>query len=117
MKQAWELGLEWIENKWNAIYTGSDNINKIELLLNQFRASSRCYGYTQLQGTNFHHPFSDYRIFHLIYKTPGTWKISKGKTRRLSYNVIKDYVDPGPWIWNKSGIEIPMYQNSLRDKK
>jgi asparagine synthetase B (glutamine-hydrolysing) len=117
MKEAWDLGLDWIENKWNSINTGGDNINKVELLLNQFRASSRCYGYTQLQGTDFSHPFADYRLFHKIYKTPGGWKISQGKTRRLSHYVIKDFVDPGPWTWNKSGLEIPVYQRSIREKK
>ena len=85
-------------------------INHIELLQYKYKGSHRCYNSSQFTNQPIINPFSDYRIFHSIFKTPGNWKISNGKTRRLSYNIIRDHVDPGPWNWKKSGVAIPTQQ-------
>jgi hypothetical protein len=114
IEQAWEEVRSWIEKTWNKIDSGGDNINCSEILLNRLKTSRLLYGYTQLKGINFLHPLADYRLYHSIYKTPGTWKIQQGKTRRISKEIIKDYVDPRPWSWTKSGIEVsfvPMSRN------
>lgn len=108
-KIAWDHNGDWCSDVWNKIDT-DDTINKIELLLYMHKSSHRVYNYTQLKKCTFVHPFSDYRLFHTIFKTPGHWKIHNGKTRRLSLDIIKDYVDPGPWTWPKSGIQIQMEQ-------
>lgn len=114
LKIAYEELHTWAQNIWNKIDTGGDIINRCEILLNRLKCSRLLYGYTQLKGTNFVHPFADYRLFHTMYKTPGTWKIQEGKTRRISREVIKDYVDQSPWTWPKSGIEalfVPKSRN------
>lgn len=99
---------EWVEKTWNKINCGGDIINQTELLQYLYKATHRCYNYSQLQGADFRHPFNDYRLFHTVFKTPGNWKVFNGKTRRLSLDIIKDFVDPGPWTWPKSGVNVPM---------
>lgn len=108
--QAWFSTINWVEETWNKINCDGDFINRIELLQYKYKGSHRCYNSTQFVNRCIINPFSDYRIFHAVFKTPGTWKINKGKTRRLSLNIIKDFVDPGPWNWKKSGIAIPTQQ-------
>jgi asparagine synthetase B (glutamine-hydrolysing) len=108
---AYQHNVDWTENTWARI-SCSDTINKIELLQYMYKASHRCYNYGQLMGCDFVHPFGDYRLFHTIFKTPGRWKIINGKTRRLSLSMIENYVDPGPWNWAKSGIQLPTQHTS-----
>lgn len=115
-KEAWDIAVDWVEKTWERIDTGGDIINKSELLIHKFKASTRCYGYSQFVECDFFHPFSDYRVYHTVLKLPGSWKIINGKTRRLSQSIIKNYSSPNPWMWPKSGIEIPMYQGSFRKK-
>jgi len=107
---AWNTASQWCRDTWNKIDTDSDVINRSELLSYMYKGSHRIYNYSQLKNCSFIHPYSDYRLFHVIFKTPGHWKINNGKTRRLSLDIVKDYVDPGPWNWAKSGIAVPMAQ-------
>ena len=107
-KKAWDDTSLWCATTWAKIDTGGDIINKTELLQYKYKGSHRVYNYSQLKNCSFIHPFADYRLFHVIFKTPGLWKVNNGKTRRLSLDIIKDYVDPGPWNWAKSGIQLPM---------
>lgn len=106
VKQAWDHTNNWVCQTWNQINTGGDIINQVELLQYLYKGSHRIYNYGQMLNCNFQHPFADYRLFHTVFKTPGSWKVSQGKTRRLSLDIIKDYVDPGPWTWAKSGIFV-----------
>ena len=108
--EAWEITKEWTGRTWGKIDTSGDVINKTELLQYLYKGSHRVFNYNQLIDCNFQHPFADYRLFHTIFKTPGHWKIKNGKTRRLSLDIIKDFVDPGPWTWPKSGIMLTMQQ-------
>lgn len=105
--EAWTHAGDWCAKTWAKIDTGGDIINRTELLQYKYKGSHRVYNYSQLKNCSFVHPFADYRLFHVIFKTPGVWKINNGKTRRLSLDIIKDYVDPGPWNWAKSGIQLP----------
>lgn len=114
--KAYQGLIDWTENTWNNIDCSGDTINKVELLQYLYKASHRAYNYSQLSECNFVHPFADYRLFHIVFKTPGHWKIKNGKTRRLSLSMIKDYVNEGPWIWPKSGIQMPA-QHTSRIKK
>jgi hypothetical protein len=115
-REAWDVASSWLEKTWDRIDTGDDIINKSELLLHKFKASARCYGYSQFFECDFVHPFADYRVYHTVFKLPGSWKTINGRTRRLSQSIIKDHASPNPWSWPKSGIEIPMYQGSFRKK-
>jgi len=112
----WNSAKEWTGRTWDKINTSGDNINKAELLQYMYKSSHRVYNYNHLVDCNFQHPFADYRLFHTIFKTPGHWKINNGETRRLSYEVIKDFVDPGPWKWPKSFINMPM-QHAIQPRK
>lgn len=107
-REAWQRAKDWVSESWQRIDTSGDTINKIELLQALYKGSHRCYNYGQMMGTEFRHPFTDYRLFWRVYRTPGEWKIQQGRTRRLSFDIIKDWVDPGPWNWPKSGIAVPM---------
>ncbi len=109
---AYQSAVDWTENAWTKINCSGDTINNVELLQYLYKASHRAYNYSQLAECNFMHPFGDYRLFHTIFKTPGSWKIKNGKTRRLSLEIIKDFVDDGPWHWPKSGIQMPAQQTS-----
>lgn len=104
----WNSAKSWVSRTWSDIDTGGDIVNKTELLQYLYKSSHRVYNYGQMLDCNFQHPFADYRLFHTVFKTPGHWKITNGKTRRLSLSIIKDFVDPGPWTWPKSGIQMPM---------
>jgi asparagine synthetase B (glutamine-hydrolysing) len=108
---AYQANVDWTQKTWERI-SCNDKINNIELLQYMYKASHRCYNYGQLAGCEFVHPFGDYRLFHTIFKTPGHWKITNGKTRRLSLSMIENYVDPGPWNWAKSGIQLPTQHTS-----
>lgn len=108
---SYETAVNWVEKTWNQL-NSEDTINKIELLQYLYKASHRTYNYGQLMNCNFVHPFADYRLFFNVFKTPGHWKIKNGKTRRLSLSIIEDYVNPGPWTWAKSGIQLPSQQTS-----
>lgn len=110
--RAYYDAIDWVDKIWSQTDTGDDIINRIEILQYFYKASHRCFNYNQLAGADFLHPFSDYRLFHIVFKTPGLWKLKNGKTRRLSYEIIKDYVDSGPWYWPKSGISLPMKNKS-----
>lgn len=115
-KEAWDIAAQWLEKTWNRIDTGGDIINRAELLLHKFKASTKCYGYAQFFECDIVHPFADYRVYHTVFKLPGAWKIVNGRTRRLSQALIEDHASSNPWYWPKSGIEIPMYQGSFRKK-
>jgi asparagine synthetase B (glutamine-hydrolysing) len=108
---AYRNNVDWVQKTWERI-SCNDRINNIELLQYLYKASHRCYNYGQLIDCDFSHPFGDYRLFHTVFKTPGHWKIINGKTRRLSLSIIKDFVDPGPWNWAKSGIQLPTQHTS-----
>lgn len=109
-KEAWDTAKAWTSQTWSQIDTDGDIVNKTELLQYLYKGSHRVFNYNQLIDCNFKHPFADYRLFHTVFKTPGHWKIKNGKTRRLSLEIIKDFVDPGPWTWPKSGIMLTMQQ-------
>ena len=109
---AYQSTVDWVERTWAAINCSGDTVNKVELLQYLYKASHRVYNYTQLSDCNFVHPFADYRLFHTVFKTPGYWKVTNGKTRRLSLSIIKDHVDVGPWTWQKSGIQLPSQQTA-----
>ncbi len=109
-KKAWDNTINWCTDTWSKIDTGGDIINRSELLQYLYKGSHRVFNYSQLVNCPFVHPFADYRIFHTIFKTPGIWKVNNGKTRRLSLDIVRDHVDPGPWNWAKSGIMVPMAQ-------
>ena len=106
----WNEAKSWLSQKWKEIDTDEDIINKTELLQYLYKGSHRVFNYGQLIDCDFRHPFTDYRLFHTVFKTPGHWKITNGKTRRLSLNIINDFVDSGPWTWAKSGIQLSMQQ-------
>jgi hypothetical protein len=106
----WNEAKSWVSQKWGEIDTGGDIVNKTELLQYLYKGSHRVFNYGQLIDCDFRHPFTDYRLFHTVFKTPGHWKITNGKTRRLSLSIINDFVDPGPWTWAKSGIQVSMQQ-------
>lgn len=111
-RKAWDDMVDWITRQWDRIDTGGDITNKIELLHYFARASHRLYNYSQLVGVNFVHPFSDYRVFQTIFRTPGLWKKSHRRTRGLSLDLVRDHVDDSPWnVWKwKTGIYMPAAQ-------
>jgi len=105
--EAWGNAVDWFENHWNNTHSDKDIINKIDAIYYQFKAPKLLYGYSQFSDVKFVHPFLDYRMYHAIFKTPGHWRMKDGKIRRLSMELIKDYVDERPWtVWPKSGIEL-----------
>lgn len=109
-QKAWTDAVEWCAHQWNRIDTGGDVVNRVEVLQYMFKGSHRVFNYSQMTGTRFLHPFSDYRIFHTIFRTPSHWKKSHRKTRRLSLDLVEGHVDPAPWTWWKSGIYLPSAQ-------
>lgn len=101
-----EMAVEWFVNTWNKIQT-DDLVNKIELLHYLYKGSHRIYNYSQFTDLKFAHPFADSDVFDLVWKIPGKEKIgNNGKTRMLSYNLIKDHVLDLSWTLPKTGVAI-----------
>jgi len=101
-----EILVEWFINTWNKIQT-NDLVNKIEILHYLYKGSHRVYNYGQFTDLKFAHPFADSDVFDLVWKIPGREKISNnGKTRMLSYNLVKDYVSNLSWTLPKTGVAI-----------
>jgi asparagine synthetase B (glutamine-hydrolysing) len=103
---SYNIAKQWFIETWNKIET-EDLVNKIELMLYFYKASHRTYNYTQFYDLKFAHPFADGYLFDYIWRVPGHYKLSNGgQTRRLSYNLIKDYMVDWPWKWPKTGPGI-----------
>jgi asparagine synthetase B (glutamine-hydrolysing) len=97
---------QWFIETWNKIEI-EDLVNKIELLHYYQKASYRVYNYSQLYDLKFANPYADGYLFDYIWSIPGHYKISDGgRTRNLSYNLVKDYMVDWPWKWSKTGPGI-----------
>lgn len=105
-KKSQEILIEWFVNIWNKIQT-DDLVNKIELLHYMYKGSHRVYNYGQFTDLKFAHPFSDSDVFDLVWKIPGKEKIGNiGKSRMLSYNLVKEHVIDLSWKLPKTGVAI-----------
>lgn len=105
--KSWSTAVDWVVNHFPDLKNSEDIINSLDAMYYQYKAAKLIYGYSQFEDVEFRHPFVDYRIYFAMLRIPGIWKMKHGKIRRISNEIIKDYVDPRPWTeWPKSGIEL-----------
>lgn len=97
---------QWFVETWHKIET-DDLVNKIELMQYFYKGSHRVYNYNQFFDLKFAHPFADGDLFNYIWKIPGNYKLANGgKSRSLSYELVKYHMVDWPWNWNKTGVGI-----------
>jgi hypothetical protein len=115
---SWNMAVDWVVNHFPDLKNSEDIVNDLDAMYYQFKASKLLYGYSQFSDINFQHPFLDYRVYFTMLSIPGWWKIKNGMSRQISYDIIKDHVDPRPWkVWPKSGIELTFLPKSRNVEK
>ena len=114
---AYDYVKQWFIQTWNKIET-DDLVNKIELMQYFYKASHRVYNYNQFFDLKFAHPFADGEVFNYVWRIPGNYKLADGgKSRSLSYNLIKDHMVDWPWNWSKTGVGILGNDNKFENLK
>lgn len=106
VRDAYDSVKNWFIETWNKIET-DDLVNKIELMQYFYKASHRVYNYNQFFDLQFAHPYADGFLFDYVWRIPGNYKLGAGgKSRSLSYTLVKDYMVDWPWNWTKTGVGI-----------
>jgi hypothetical protein len=106
VRQANDTAKEWFIKTWNRIQT-DDLVNKIELIQYLYKGSHRVYNYNQFPDVKFAHPFADSGVFDYVWKIPGHLKLGDGgRSRMLSYELVKDYMVDWPWRMAKTGVAV-----------
>ena len=117
VKQAKEHAKEWFVNTWNRLEV-DDLINKIELIQYLYKGSHRVYNYNQFPDVKFAHPFASNEVFENIWKIPGNLKVGQGgRSRLLSYALIKDHMVEWPWLWDKTGVSVMSMDRTFKEIK
>lgn len=117
VSSAYDCVKQWFIQTWNRIET-DDLVNKIELMQYFYKASHRVYNYNQFFDLKFAHPFADGEVFNYVWRIPGSYKLADGgKSRSLSYNLIKDHMVDWPWNWSKTGVGILGNDNKFENLK
>lgn len=112
VQRANDAAKEWFIKTWNKVQT-DDLVNKIELMQYLYKGSHRVYNYNQFPDVKFAHPFADSEVFDYVWKIPGHLKLGDGgRSRMLSYELVKDYMVDWPWRMAKTGVAV-----LSRDKK
>lgn len=115
--EAYNAAKQWFVETWNKIET-DDLVNKIELIQYFYKGSHRVYNCNQFFDLKFAHPFADGDLFNYIWKIPGNYKLANGgKSRSLSYELIKHHMVDWPWNWNKTGVGILGNDNKFQNLK